>query len=586
MSHQVADSSRAARHTQLRRRIRHHYFRLMPDKARHRAALWTVFWLIAGVLVVQLIYPLDRSRPLTLWQGQARGGVDELSLAVEINQAFVATTIKLTANGISTEVPLSSFGAEPATATTVNQLVDYPFWQRYIPLSLFWPHRVDEAAVIYTNLIAQSTCQESAAELSRPATDATLRLEDGQLVATDDVAGWQIDAVKLCRQITQQQLRLGGIIEVTPSVEPIRAEKTADDFRDVRAQADQALAKNLVFVHQDRQFSAEASQRASWLKLNDAAGQTRLGVDRAKLGDYLEELNDEIGRPAGQTNVRVVNGVEVERVVGRTGQAIDYQAVIAQVEQQLLGAAPAAVITLTLEDVAPSIIYNNRYTASQAGLQAYVRDAAEQYNAHIAVQQLDGNLWRAAARETESLPSASTYKLYVAARVFADMEAGHLTWGDRLLDTSVSVCFDRMMIASTNPCAEEWIRQFGREALNRYLYEQGLSRGTTFTSPIAVHTTAADLTRFMVRLDRGELFGDIYKQRLLAAIGNHPYPFGIPAGSVGRVYDKVGFLWDYVHDAAIVEHPHGRYAMTIMTKGQSYARIASITREVERIMYP
>jgi len=52
------------------------------------------------------------------------------------------------------------------------------------------------------------------------------------------------------------------------------------------------------------------------------------------------------------------------------------------------------------------------------------------------------------------------------------------------------------------------------------------------------------------------------------------------------VHDKVGFLWDYVHDTAIVNHPKGNYVMTIMTKGQSYAAIAAVTREVERIMYP
>ena len=61
----------------------------------------------------------------------------------------------------------------------------------------------------------------------------------------------------------------------------------------------------------------------------------------------------------------------------------------------------------------------------------------------------------------------------------------------------------------------------------------------------------------------------------------------MPTGSgASEIYDKVGFLWDYTHDTAVVRHPRGTYVVTIMTRGQSYARIAQITREIERLMYP
>src|SRR5690606_27503596 len=103
---------------------------------------------------------------------------------------------------------------------------------------------------------------------------------------------------------------------------------------------------------------------------------------------------------------------------------------------------------------------------------------------------------------------------------------------------------------------------------------RGVSRGTTFTSPIAVHTTAADLTNHMTKLERGELYDDVYRQRLYHSLSTHPYRYGIATGSSGQVYDKVGFLWDYVHDTGVVKHPRGTYVVTIMTKGQSYARIA------------
>ena len=72
---------------------------------------------------------------------------------------------------------------------------------------------------------------------------------------------------------------------------------------------------------------------------------------------------------------------------------------------------------------------------------------------------------------------------------------------------------------------------------------------------------------------------------LLEKMNRQIYRQGVPSGTDAKVYDKVGFLWDYVHDAAIVRHPKGTYVIVVMTKGASYQRIAEITKQVERILY-
>ena len=90
----------------------------------------------------------------------------------------------------------------------------------------------------------------------------------------------------------------------------------------------------------------------------------------------------------------------------------------------------------------------------------------------------------------------------------------------------------------------------------------------------------------MIGLERGTLIGGAQRERLLSSLSRHPYRYGIPAGSKGKVWDKVEFVWDYVNDTAIVHHPRGTYVMTILTRGQSYGAIAAMTRDIERIMYP
>ena len=63
-------------------------------------------------------------------------------------------------------------------------------------------------------------------------------------------------------------------------------------------------------------------------------------------------------------------------------------------------------------------------TNSEAGLRAYVTYATSTQNVRIVVQQLGGEGWSASGRADESLPSASTYKLFVAKMLFAKMDEG------------------------------------------------------------------------------------------------------------------------------------------------------------------
>jgi hypothetical protein len=74
---------------------------------------------------------------------------------------------------------------------------------------------------------------------------------------------------------------------------------------------------------------------------------------------------------------------------------------------------------------------------------------------------------------------------------------------------------------------------------------------------------------------------------LLEKMSRQLYRYGIPTGvNATRVEDKVGFLWDYIHDAAIVHKPQGTYILVIMTKGYSYGYIANVARQIDTIMYP
>ncbi len=567
---------------------REYYRAVMPAKRSHRTMIWVAFFVVWGVLVVQFMYPLDRAVPF------ASIGADRVALAAHddlanrLTEKFNATKVSLKAVDKQATYPLKSAGAELNTEQLIAQLVDYPFWQRFIPLSILWQMpKVEYADVYYTDTVLKRFSGERSKELSSVPMNARLAIKDGTLVATPEKTGYEVSSDHIHTVMSSAQLPLGKVTQIVVQSKNIPAERTMKEFSVIKNRAEQALNRPVTIIAGGVEFSPTDTERASWLILDtNTAGGPSLRVDSEKANTYISDMNKQVGDEAGQTDISIVNGRETGRETGKVGRKIDSGVLVEQLSQFILEGKGTARITAQFVTVQPSIIYNSKYTATQDGLRAYVTEQGRTKNVRIDIRQIDGGGWTASTRAEESTVSASTYKLFVSLMLFDKMKRGETSWSDPMLDTTVSTCFDRMTIASTNPCAEKWLAQWGRPVVNSFLYDRGFSTGTTFTSTIANHTTAADLSRYMVGLNSGSIVEEPYRSRLLHSLSVHPYRYGIPTGSKGKVYDKVGFLWDYVHDTAIVKHPQGTYVMTVMTKGQSYVAIANITREVERIMYP
>lgn len=557
-------------------------------RRRRRILVWAAAFVAATVIALQLAYPSGRGLPLANVVGHPLGLANHEAMAKVIADQFDATKLKLTVGQEkAVEYSLKTAGAEPNTEEMIKTLSDYPLWMRLIPGTILKPAEITIADVFYTNVPFRTFVEARSKELSFAPQNARLAIKDGRLALTDAKAGSEVMADELLSAISRAQLLLGKTTMIDVPAKRIPPARTAKDLVAVHDKAEAALAHTVTIQVGGRKFTPAKTEIASWIVLNtDKNGDVTLSVDKGKIKAFLSKLNEKVGKPAGQTNIMLVDGRETSRTTGATGQAIDKNTAANRIAAALLVPPQAVSVVAPMVDVRPSIIFDSKYTATRKGLQAYVEDVARTKNMHISIRQLDGEKWYAHARDTESIPSASTYKLFVALVLFDKMSRGEIHWNDPMLDTTVAGCFDRMTVASTNPCAESWIAQFGRQYINDFVHARGFSAGTTFTTGYATQTTAADLTKFMIGLNDSTLVSGVNRALLLDNLSRHPYRYGIPTGSRGRVNDKVGFLWDYVHDTAIVHHPRGTYVMTIMTKGQSYAAIAAVTREVERIMYP
>ena len=538
------------------------------------------------VLCVQLLYPYESAVPLAKVGGEWVALHKQNDLSSQFQQQFERTNVELKTGSRAIVTPLTKLGASVNAERMSEQLVAYPLWQRFIPFSLLfkWP-QVSTLDVSFDGQQVTKVTTDVAAQLSSEPVDATLAIKNGQLEVTPAQNGYHVSASEVRNALIAGSYSSEKTTIAVPS-KPLIPQRPDKAIASATLQAKTVLAKPITITVEGKgTYTPDPPTKAGWLQIDTQPTSAALVANKESIKQYIEAINDKLKVAPVSTTVAVVDGNETARTAGTPGQSLDVDAVAAELEAALLSDTPIS-LTVQLQPVAPGVAYNRSYSHSEAGLRAYVAYATSTQNVRIAVQQLGGQGWSASGRADESIPSASTYKLFVAKRLFQAMDDGTVHWDDPMLDTTVSGCFDRMTIASTNPCAVEWLSQFGRDAMNNYVYSLGFSSGTTFTHPEAVHTTAADLTKFMIGLENGSLVGGAYRDHLLHSLSTHTYRYGIPTGVKGTVYDKVGFLWDYVHDTAVVYGPKGSYVLTIMTKGYSYAYIANVARQIEQIMYP
>lgn len=540
----------------------------------------------AGQIAWQLSYSDDTAVPYARLMGQAVGGQSRLTLSSKIQKDFQKANVHLTTASNEAEIPLTDLGATVSADTMVSRLNDYPTGQRFIPLSIFWQRpAVDRYEVSFSDAKLQAISDKVSTALSSKPRDASLAIKKGKLVVTSAKVG-EVVAPETVRQvITSAKFHQAETRLAVPST-TTQPRVSDEAVAPVKQKAESIINRSYKLLTPDgKTITPTRSDIVKWLVIRRSGTTYSLKVSKPALQKYAGSLTAKVGRAATYTWVHLVDGLERSRQKGTPGAAVNATDLTRKLENALASNEPGVAMDILLQPVPSPVTYTRSYTSSQAGLSAYVNYVTSTQNIRVAVKQLSGKGWSAYGRAYESTVSASTYKLYVSLWLFDQMDKGKIKWSDPWLDTTVSGCFDRMTIASTNPCAEAWINKVGRDNLNKFIYNHGFSRGTTFTNPVATHTTANDLLVFMTGLHNGSLIGGAHRDRLFHSLSVHPYRSGVPAGSAGTVKDKVGFLWDYVNDAAVVYHPKGTYVIVVMTKGYSYGKIAEITREIERIMY-
>lgn len=554
-------------------------------------------WLIAGLIIVllleafvQLFYPVDRTLPYAKLGGLDVGGQSKQELSATLQQQLAAYKVTFAAGDNSQAFSLGDIGASVDTDAFIEEAYSYPIIYRLLPSSIFWYDTIpSEYPVLFQDEALQKAADSANESLSSLPEDASIELDDGgDIVVTSAKNGYVVDASDVMAaaqaaayptQSTQQVVAVD-----VPTKEPAI---TDSDVEAVKVLAEDVLEQSIHITLGDETITPSRADIAAWIAFRENDdGTLALKANEKAVATYVSTLNKPVYEKPTNTVVTLVDGKETDRKAGIEGKSIDTKALTESLKMTITDSpSPKKVVTAQIIAVASPIVKKQSYSESYLGLRAYVADQTADGSIKISVQQIGGGGWSAEGGAWDSFVSASTYKPYVLLRLFDDINSGKIKWSNTIANMTYTQCFEDTIVISANTCIEALIDKYGAKTLTDYLHNRGFSSGTGFTFSDAAHTTAGDLTRLMAGIQNGTIVSGDTRTKLLDAMSRQVYRQGIPAGSAGTVYDKVGFLWDYLNDTAIVKHPKGTYALTILTKGHSWAKIAEITKKIEELMY-
>ena len=564
--------------------------RLVAWVKRHRRILTIVgIGILVLSILAQLLWPSSRALPFTSAVGERTDFKTREDIVALVQGSFDETSVSVVTGDKEYSDDLSVFGASIDSDQMASDLLSYPLVIRFLPLSVLWYHpQVERFALEFSDSQLQEVAKQARDKLTSEPRNASLAIKDGEL-EVEAAANGRLVSVEMVLNAVKQSSYTAGKNNLSVQGERTIPRVSDESIAAVKKQAEDMLARRItIVVDNDREFTPSRENVAQWVTIKtDDKQAVSLVLSTGKIAEYLKTVNQKVQIKPGVTTVSLRDGKEQSRKKGSTGRAIPTTKSANKIRDQLMTTQDEAVrVDLSQEKVEPTVKYTRSYSSSQAGLTAYVEYTTSGDDIKIAVRQLNGDGYFSYGSAADSIPSASTYKLYVMLRLFDDINQGKRKWDDQIVDDSLSTCFERMIVVSANNCAEELISQFGTQKLTDYLHGKGFSNGTGFNFSDATHTTAADLLKMLIGIENGSIVSGQNRNMLLEKMSRQIYRNGIPAGSAGTVYDKVGFLWGYNNDAAVVRHPQGTYALAVMTKGHSFAKIAEITRQIERIMYP
>jgi beta-lactamase class A len=565
-------------------RVREHIVRHV-ERARKRGwkpiALRFAIAFGALLLIIQIFYPGNRLLPFANVDGKALGLLTKPDATKKLNDAYAAYPVAIYMGPSDKPLVSPTLGTAKMTVDNTARIngMNYPWYLRIIPTSLFWAHSGSSPtpAPSLTKGHDEYVEKKLMPECRKEPMDASLKPANGKLELVKAVPGGQCEKDDVEKTLKSLRPNLTKPSSIRVQLKVLPPAINDKDALAKKKQVEESVGEGVVLNAMGQQISIPAKDFVTWLDFAAKDGKLVAMVSQDRSKEYIEKnVAPKVAVQPGVSKITTQDFTEISRVNGNPGQALNVPATLESLADVANGAVDAAAVAIVA--IPPREEYTRTYSPTDAGISALLANYAKDHSGTFGISliELDGKKRRADYQGDKQFVTASTYKLFVAYSVLKRIDEGKMSW------EAEGTCFNKMISQSDNACAENFLSRVGLGTETREINALGL-KNSNFTKEGGPFTTANDLTLLLGMIATGQNFSSTGQARLISAMKANVYRQGIPTGASGPVADKVGFMDNLLHDAAIVYSPNGTYVLAVMTEGSSWATIADLARQIDSL---
>jgi beta-lactamase class A len=561
--------------------------------------------ILLGLTIYQIVYPGSRLIPGTVVDGISIGGLRKDDAAKKINDAYGGLTLDIYfgKNDAAFQSPKMSEVGIGVDNTDRLASLDYPFYLRIIPGSIFWATGLQKLGdITYTydkNKIADYTQSKVGSDCSIPPQNASLKLVDSQLQLIPSATGGKCDITEFQQSLAEVQPSSDKANSVRIAIDETPAPISDDMARDLAAKLNGRLAVPMPISVDAATDTIPGRIVLSWLDFKaDVPEQTidnssnqqaslKYSVNQKRMEAYLNQgIAAKLVKKPGVSKVSTLDFTETSRVNGANGRAMDMPKAVQSVEDYIAGKRQTAVGATIV--VGPTTVYTRSYTPTSVGFRALLTQYAQDNPGTwgLAFTELSGVRFpRSASYNADArMKAGGIHSIYLAYTDVIQEYAGIARPVDIISgDTNAATCFKLMLQRSDTGCIKGFYNYFGFATLTARAKDLGVTN-TVFIGDDTV-TSANDLQKVMVGLYKNQIGRVEGAQKIISTMRTSRDNDGIPAGAgAGEISHIVGETDTIHNDTAIVYSTnYGAYALTVLSDGSSWDKIAGLTKKIQAL---
>lgn len=558
-----------------------------------RFFVYTLGIICAGIILFQLFYPTTSLVPSSKIEGVKVGGLSKADAIKKLDETFNTSKVGLYFDNSDSAFLKATPVELGISASNKDRIegIDYPWYARFVPTSIFWFH------IFTDNFVHELTYQRNAATLSSYISNtfgntchldirnASAEVKDKTIQVVEGFSGGDCEFSEVSDDLSiVKPTEQGAKITMAGTATPPAV--TTQNAQDLVNRVSEAIKDGISINDGKALHKIPKELLISWLDFAVTDGKLDYSFNTDRAASYLgERVASVVEKPTGVMTITMKDYVESSRQTGQSGVVFNEPAMLASMKATL--DHDEKVVAVEVNVIPPTVKYVRTSSPPDVALTALIKRYADTHPGtySVSLQELSGKRRNASYQANTVLTTASTYKMFIAYSTLLRIESGQWHWTDKILnDENLTSCFNDMIQLSDNDCGVALLRKIGYKNATNEAHDLG-AVNTSFLVSTDIKSSAADEALLLSLLQSGQLLTQQSSRDIMInAMKKNVYRQGIPAGIPSMtVADKVGFLDDYLHDAAIVYTPQGPYVLVIMTQDASWKNIAQLTSQIETL---